>query len=85
MNMVSLWLMAYLEAGLHSVPYLKYTLLLVVGTQLCQVAAGAPHTTALQDLSVSSTTHLCVCVLCWRLVADPLQAVVVVADEWSRL
>ena len=40
MNMVSLWLMAYMEAGLGSVAYLKYTLLLVCGTQACQIAAG---------------------------------------------
>ena len=43
MNMVSLWLLAYMEAALHSVAYLKFTLLLVLGTQACQIAAGQRH------------------------------------------
>jgi len=40
MNMVSLWLMSYMESNLHSIPYLKYTLILILGTQACQIAAG---------------------------------------------
>jgi Rhomboid family len=40
MNMISLWLMSYMERSLHSIPYLKYSLILILGTQACQIAAG---------------------------------------------
>ena len=40
MNMLSLWLMASLEARVSSIVYVKYTLLLVLGTSACMVAAG---------------------------------------------
>ena len=40
MNMVSLWLMSYLEAALGSLLYLQYTVVLVLGTAACQVLAG---------------------------------------------
>ena len=40
MNMISLWLMWYMEDRLTSIVYLKYTVVLILGCQACELLAG---------------------------------------------
>ena len=49
MNMLSLWLLAWTERLLGSLAYLKVTLVLVLGTEACQIAAGQTRQTQPQQ------------------------------------